>query len=138
MPRAYLGARCRAFELLHSYQLVASVISLATSFFIALQNSSRAYSAAPRFQTGSAVAGLRFGMLPCGRLWFAKSASFFNTCHKKSSEVIDFRGFLRIDRHYVTVTSIFTLLNVFCKLYKTDHPLHIWIICLTLMDHETN
>ena len=30
-------------------------------FFISLQNSSRAYSAAPHFQTGPAVAGLRFG-----------------------------------------------------------------------------
>ena len=138
MPRAYLGARCRAFELLHSDQLIASVISLATSFFISLQNSSRAYSAAPRFQTGSAVARLRFGMLPCGRLWFAKSASFFNTCHKKSSEVIDFRGFLRIDRRYITVKSIFALLNVFCKLHQAYNSLHVWIICPTLMDHETN
>ena len=30
-------------------------------FFISLQNSSRAHFAAPRFQTGPAVAGLRFG-----------------------------------------------------------------------------
>ena len=43
------------------FQLVASDMSLATSFFISLQNSSRAHSVAPRFQTGPAVAGLRFG-----------------------------------------------------------------------------
>ena len=49
------------FESHHRHQLVASDISLATSFFISLQSSSRAHSAAPRFQTGPAVAGLRFG-----------------------------------------------------------------------------
>ena len=63
---------------------------------------------------------------------------FFNTCHKKSSEVIDFRGFLRIDRRYITVKSIFALLNVFCKLHQAYNSLHVWIICPTLMDHETN
>ena len=56
-----MGAGGREFESRHSDQLVASVISLATSFFISLQSSSRAHSAAPRFQTGPAVAGLRFG-----------------------------------------------------------------------------
>ena len=43
------------------FQPVASDISLATSFFISLQSSSRAHFAAPRYQTGPAVAGLRFG-----------------------------------------------------------------------------
>jgi hypothetical protein len=37
------------------HQLVASDISLATSFFISLQSSSRAHSAAPRFQTATAL-----------------------------------------------------------------------------------
>ena len=43
------------------FQLVASGISLATSFFILLQSLSRAHSAAPPFQTEPAAAGLRFG-----------------------------------------------------------------------------
>lgn len=38
-------------------QLVASDISLATSFSISQQNSLRAHSAVPRFQTESAVQG---------------------------------------------------------------------------------
>ena len=51
----------RKYHFNRPFQLVTSGISLATSFFISLQNSSRAYSVAPRFQTGPAVAGLRFG-----------------------------------------------------------------------------
>ena len=39
------------------FQLVASDISLATSFFISLQSSSRAHSAAPRFQITTAALG---------------------------------------------------------------------------------
>ena len=42
-------------------QLVASVISLAMSFFLPGQSSSRAHSAASRFQSATACAGLRFG-----------------------------------------------------------------------------
>ena len=56
-----LGARCREFESPHSDQLVASDISLATSFFILLQSSSRAHSAAPRFQTEPASLGFGLG-----------------------------------------------------------------------------
>ena len=41
-----LATACR-FESGHRHQLVASVISLATSFFISLQSSSRAHAAAP-------------------------------------------------------------------------------------------
>ena len=54
-------ARACGFDSRLAHQFVASGISLATSFFISLQSSSRAHSAAPRFQTGPAVAGLRFG-----------------------------------------------------------------------------
>ena len=49
------------FKSLLLRQLGASDISLAPSFFTSLQSSSCAHSAAPRFQTGPAVAGLRFG-----------------------------------------------------------------------------
>ena len=44
-----------------SLQLVASDISLATSFFISLQSSSRAHSAAPRFQPRPAYTGFTVG-----------------------------------------------------------------------------
>ena len=54
-------ARACGFDSRLAHQLVASGISLATSFFISLQSSSRAHSAAPRFRTRPAVAGLRFG-----------------------------------------------------------------------------
>ena len=43
------------------FQLVASDISLVTSFFISLQSSSRAHSAAPRFQTEPASLGFGLG-----------------------------------------------------------------------------
>jgi hypothetical protein len=39
-------------------------------------------------------------------LQFAKISKVLGY-HTKSSEVIDFRGFLRIDRRYITVKSIF-------------------------------
>ena len=45
------------FESGHRHQLVASAISLATSFFILFQNASRAHSAAPRFQIEPASLG---------------------------------------------------------------------------------
>ena len=61
------------------FQPAASDISLATSFFISSQSSSRAHFAAPRYQTGPAVAGLRFGMPPCGRFWFQKYASLWGS-----------------------------------------------------------
>ena len=44
-----------------SHQLVASDISLVTSFFISLQSSSRAHSAAPRFQIEPASLGYDLG-----------------------------------------------------------------------------
>ena len=52
-----MGAIPRGFESLPLRQLVASDISLATSFFISLQSSSRAHSAAPRFQITTAALG---------------------------------------------------------------------------------
>ncbi len=45
------------FESHHRHQLVASAISLATSFFISLQSLSYAHSAAPRFQIEPAALG---------------------------------------------------------------------------------
>ena len=56
-----LGAIPRGFESLPLRQLVASDISLVTSFFISLQSSSRAHSAAPRFQTEPASLGFGLG-----------------------------------------------------------------------------
>ena len=50
------GQPC-GFDSHYPYQLVASDISLATSFFISLQSSSRAHSAAPRFQIEPAALG---------------------------------------------------------------------------------
>ena len=47
------------FESPCPHQLVASVISLATSFFISLQSASRAHSAAPRLQTATRSAAVR-------------------------------------------------------------------------------
>ena len=41
-------------------------------FFISLQNSSRAHFAAPRFQTGPAVAGLRFGDAAARRFFLSQ------------------------------------------------------------------
>ena len=46
---------------INTRQLVASVISLATSFFLSGQNSSRAHSAASRFQPRPAALGSRLG-----------------------------------------------------------------------------
>ena len=51
----------RGFESLQPYQLVTSDISLVTSFFISLQSSSRAHSAAPRFQTEPTSLGFGLG-----------------------------------------------------------------------------
>ena len=48
-------------------QSVASVISLAMSFFISLQSSPRAHFTAPRFQTGPAALGSGSGRPLCGR-----------------------------------------------------------------------
>ena len=50
-----------------SCQLVASDISLATSFFISFQSASRAHSAAPRFQPRPACAGRAVGGRPACR-----------------------------------------------------------------------
>ena len=66
------------FESHHRHQLVASDISLATSFFILLQSSSRAHSAAPRFQTEPAIAGLRFGIAASRRFYCAYENIGFN------------------------------------------------------------
>ena len=55
-------SRLRNIDFNHPFQLVASDISLATSFFISLQSASRAHSAAPRFQTEPA--SLSFGLVP--------------------------------------------------------------------------
>ena len=51
----------RGFESLQPYQLVTSDMSLVTSFFISLQSSSRAHSAAPRFQTEPTSLGFGLG-----------------------------------------------------------------------------
>ena len=51
----------RGFESPLLRQLVASVISLATSFFLSGQNSSCAHSAVPRFQPRPAALGSRLG-----------------------------------------------------------------------------
>ena len=53
-----IGGQCIFFA--NARQLVASFVSLATSFLFA-KNSSRAHAAAPRFQIEPAYAGLRFG-----------------------------------------------------------------------------
>lgn len=57
------------------FQLVASAISLATSFFILFQNLSRAHSVAPRFQIEPASLGfdLVLGANP-------KADSIYNCC----------------------------------------------------------
>ena len=51
------GLKDENIDFSRPFQLVANDISLATSLFILLQSSSRAHSAAPRFQTGPAAAG---------------------------------------------------------------------------------
>ena len=66
----------RGFESLLLRHVAADVISFAATF---LQKSPLTYFVAAPFQTGPAAAGLRFGMPPCGRIWFAKSASFLWT-----------------------------------------------------------
>ena len=45
-----LGAGCRRFESCHSDHVVASFVSLATTFYALRQKSSRTHSAAPPFQ----------------------------------------------------------------------------------------
>ena len=75
----------------YPFQLVASDISRATSFFISLQSSSHAHSAAPRFQTGPASLGSRWQ----AALW----AAFFHlkangncksSCRSVSKKSLDF------------------------------------------------
>ena len=69
--------------------------------------------------------------IPSGKCWKALQSTTKNSVQafgitgpsvriaplgpQKSSEIIDFRGFLRIDRRYITVKSIFALLNVFAN-----------------------
>ena len=60
MDLGSIGRPCR-FKSCYPHQLVTSDISLATSFFISLQSSSRAHSAAPRFQPRPAALGSRLG-----------------------------------------------------------------------------
>ena len=57
-PANHCGTKlCTRIFFVNTLQLVASGISLATSFFISLQSSSRAHSAAPRFQIEPAALG---------------------------------------------------------------------------------
>ena len=78
----------RGFESLQPYQLVASDISLATSFFILLQSSSRAHSATPRFQTATALLGCGLGAaLRAAIFTFYHSVFFIHTGQTRSSEL---------------------------------------------------
>ena len=64
-------------------QLVASVISLAASFFLLGQSSSRAHSAAPRFQTATASLGSQLVCRPAGGfLACIRACIFFSTQDK--------------------------------------------------------
>ena len=81
-------------------QLVASDISLATSFFISWQSSSRAHSAAPRFQTEPASLGFGLGPpLRGGFFWSREdidfNRSFQNERHLLKADVFRF-GFRRL------------------------------------------
>ena len=69
---------CLKFKSLLLRQLVASGISLATSFFIALQSSSRAHSAAPRFQTEPASLGFDLGPPLRGGFFLSQENIDFN------------------------------------------------------------
>ena len=57
-----LGSIARAcrFKSCRAHQLVASVISLATSFYVSHKSSSRAHSAAPRFKIATISLGCDF------------------------------------------------------------------------------
>ena len=53
-------ARACGFKSCRAHQLVASVISLATSFYVSHKSSSRAHSAAPRFKIATISLGCDF------------------------------------------------------------------------------
>ena len=58
-PLGSIARACR-FKSCRAHQLVASVISLATSFYVSHKSSSRAHSAAPRFKIATISLGCEF------------------------------------------------------------------------------
>jgi len=61
-PLGSIAQACR-FKACRAYQLVASVISLATSFYVSHKSSSRAHFAAPRFKIVTTSLGHDFVFL---------------------------------------------------------------------------